>query len=162
MILSEERKINEPYQFVKGSLEKLKEVLKTAFLVNEGIERTNNSTEYQRQNTSVVLTCGTIRELPMIEYCSEGFINAVGKLALQENTPYTVLNESYYHRTESIFSDWIRSNKYRIYLDFRTELQEATTREKIAARFRLVKWLKEQGSEGERIINYYKLADKFS
>lgn len=159
-ILLEAKKINEPYQFVRGSLEKLKEILKTAFLVNQGIQRTKNSTEYQRQNTSVVVTCGTIRDCSVIEHCSEWFINAVGKLALEENTPYTVLNESYYRRTESIFSDWIRSNKYRIYLDFRTKVREATPREKIAARFQLVNWLKEQGSEGERIIKYYKLANE--
>lgn len=159
-ILWEVKKINERYKFVQGSLERLKEVLKTAFLVNEGIQRTKNTFEPRRQNNSVVVICGTIRDYPVLEHHSEWFINAVGKLVLQENSPYTVLSESYYRRTESIFSDWLRSNKYRIYLDFRTEVQDAKPREKIVARSQLVKWLKEQGKEGEGLVDYYNLANE--
>lgn len=158
-IISEGKKTNESYKFVHGSLEQLKNILKLAFLVFEGIKQTKESGNNSRFSSSMTVTCGNLRTGPSVEHCSEWFLNKIGKLAIKENSPYTVLDEGHYRRAASIFSDWVRRNKHYIYLDFRDEIQNATPREKIAVRGHLVKWLREQGSEGEWIIKTWKLSE---
>lgn len=161
-IFSEDKMIKEPYKFVQGSLERLKEILKLAFFVFEGIRQAKVADESFRFSASMTVTCGNLRENPSIEHPSEWFLNEIGKLAIKENSPYTVLDEGYYRRTESIFFDWIRRNKYYLYLDFRDDLQNATPREKIAARFWLVNWLTNQGNTGKWIIKNWKLSNTLS
>lgn len=158
-VFSDGKKTNEPYKFVQGSLEQLKYILKLAFLVFEGIRRAKESDNNFRFNSFMTVTCGNLRTSPSVEHCSEWFLNEIGKLAIKENSPYTVLDEGYYRRAASIFSDWVRSNKHYIYLDFGDEIQNATPREKIVARGHLAKWLKEQGTQGEWIIKTWKLSE---
>lgn len=158
-IFSEGKKTSEPYKFVQGSLEQLENILKLAFLVFEGIKRAKESDNNFRFSSSMTVTCGNLRDSPSVEHCSEWFLNEIGKLAIKENSPYTVLNEGYYRRAASIFFDWVRRNKHYIYLDFRDEIQNATPREKIVARGHLAKWLKEQGTQGEWIIKTWKLSE---
>jgi hypothetical protein len=78
-------------------------------------------------------------------------------LAIRENVPYTVLGESHFRRLENSFSDWVRKNKYRLYLNLHDEVQTVTSRAKISARFQLISWLKQQGKEGEWTIKTWKL-----
>ncbi len=72
---SEEKKIKEPYKFVRGSLECLRDILKLAFLVFEGIKQKTDSSEKFRFNSSMTVekfrfnssmtfTCGNLRNDP--------------------------------------------------------------------------------------------------
>lgn len=154
----EGKQTNEQYKFISGSLENLKELMKLAFLVYEGIKQEREGVGQYRNNSSLTVICGNLKQLPSIDYPAEWFINEIGALALKENAPYAVLNESSYRRVETIFSDWVRKSKYRLYLNFHEEVWGATAREKIAAKYHLVKWLKLQGERGEWIIKTWKLS----
>lgn len=105
----------------------------------------------------LTVVCGSLRHLPQIEHSNELFLNQIGALAIRENVPFTILNESHYRRVDTIFSDWMRKNRYRIYLNFDEEIRNAPPREKIAAKSHLLNWLKKQGREGVRIIENWKL-----
>lgn len=156
-ICFEPKQTSEPYQFVQGSLENLKEILKQALLVCEGIERQKDSGERKWISPSFGITCGNLRNSPTIHHSTEYFLNQVAGIALKENVPFTVITDSYYRRVESIGYDFVRNNKHIIYLDFQEEFRNTTAREKIVARLQLVKWLKHQASEGMKIIKYWKL-----
>ena len=157
-IFYENRRHKEPYKFVSGSLEKLKEVLTLAFLVCEQTKR-SKAAEGEKiwfsQQASVV--CGNLRCAPKIEHSTEWFITNVGALAIKENAPYTVLDEGYGRRVGGESFDWTRKKKHYIHLNFQDDIENAAPRVKIAARFHLVEWLKKQGAEGERIIKTWKL-----
>lgn len=156
-IYSDEKQTNESYKFVQGSLENLKEILKQAFLVCEGIKREKDSNGKCWVSPYMTVSCGNLKQLPTIEHSTEVFLNQIGALAIRENIPYTVLNDSYFRRVENSGSDWIRKNKHYLYLNLQEEIQDTTPRVKIAARFLLISWLKQQGKEGEWIIKTWKL-----
>lgn len=157
VIYSEEKGVREAHKFISGSLENLKEIMKLAFLVYEGIKE--EGIGQYRNNSSLTILCGNLKHSPSIEYPDDWFINEVAALALKENTPFVVMNEGYYRRVVSIFSDNIRTYKSRIYLNFHEQIWGSTPRERIAARFHLVKWLKKQGKRGEWIIRNWKLSN---
>jgi hypothetical protein len=156
-IYREKRKTNEQYKFVQGSLEKLKDVLKNALLVCERIKGERCSDENCRVSPYLTVTCGNLKNTPFFELSNEYFINQIGQLAVKENAPYTVLNECDYRRIESNGFESVRKNRHRFYFNFYEELQNTPPREKLAARFSLVAWLRQQGNEGEHIIKQWKL-----
>jgi hypothetical protein len=156
-VFSEPKQSMEQYKFVQGSLEKLKEILKQAIFVCEAIKRGKDRDGKCYVSPYLIVTCGSLRYLPQIEHSSELFLNQIGTLVIRENVPFTILNESHYRRVDPIFSDWMRKNRHRIYLNFDEEIRNATPREKIAAKSHLLNWLKKQGREGLRIIENWKL-----
>jgi hypothetical protein len=105
----------------------------------------------------LTVTCGSLIQPPSIEHSTESFLNQIGALAIKENVPFTVLNDSSFRRIENGYSDFIKKNKYHIYLNFQDEIQSATPRAKIVAKFHLINWLKKQGREGNWIIKFWKL-----
>ena len=159
-ICSEERQINGSYKFVRGSYANLKEILKQAYFVCEGIKREKEEGGKTWVSPHLTITCGNLKRFPIIEHSSEVFLNQVGALAIRENTPYTVISESHFRRLENSSFDWVRKNKYHIYLNLQDEVRTATSRTRISARFQLVSWLKRQGKEGEWIIKVWKLDAK--
>ena len=156
-IVSESKQTDERYKFVQGSLKNLKKVLKWAIIVCESIKRERDKDGRYYVSPYLTVTCGNLRHLPQIEYSSEAFLNRVGALAVKENVPLTVLDESHYRRVETIFSDWMRKDSHHLYLNFDDEIRSATPREKIAAKLYLLNWLKAQGREGARIVEAWKL-----
>ena len=156
-IYQEKNETNEQYKFVQGSLDNLKQVLKYALFVFERIKREKYPKEKHWVSPYLTVTCGNLKDVPCLEPSTEFFLNQIGQLAVRENVPYTVLNECNYRRVENNSLDWVRKNKYRFYFNFQEELQNTPPREKLAARFYLIDWLKRQGREGEWIIKTWKL-----
>lgn len=158
-IYLESPKIKESYKFVSGTLERLTEVLTWARFVCEGlkIKRDPNGKTYVSPHLTI--NCGNLKDAPSFEHSTETFINAIGALAVLENAPYTVLREGFGRRAGGECFDWARKNKYRIYLNLESKNEEVPLREKIAARARLVGWLKEQNAAGESIIKTWNLED---
>jgi hypothetical protein len=105
----------------------------------------------------MTISCGNLKCVPSIEHSTERFLNQVGALAIKENTPFTVLNESHFRRVESSSFDRVRKNKHYIYLNLQEELNESTPRIKIATRSHLITWLEQQGDEGKRVLKIWKL-----
>jgi hypothetical protein len=143
-IYSESVRIKEPYKFVSGSFERLKEVLIWTRFVCEGLKRMREPNGRTWVSPYITITCGT-------------FINAVGALAVKENAPYTVLREGFGRRAGGECYDWARKNKHRIFLNLEQENKHVSAREKIAARIRLGDWLREQGAEGEQVLRMWGL-----
>jgi hypothetical protein len=157
-IFYENRLHKEPCKFVLGSLEKLKAVMTFAFLVCEQTKRDRAAAgEKIWFSPQATVICGNLRCAPKLEHGSEWFINKVGALAIKENAPYTVLDEGYGRRVGGESFDWTRKKRHYIHLNFQDEIKAAAPRVKIAARFHLVEWLKEQGAEGERIVRMWRL-----
>ncbi|HLM60050.1 MAG TPA: hypothetical protein VK308_04550, partial [Pyrinomonadaceae bacterium] len=156
-IYSENPKIKEPYKFVSGSLERMTEVLIWARFVCEAlkIKRDPNGKTYVSPHLTI--NCGNLKDAPSFEHSTESFVNAVGALAVKENAPYTVLSEGYGRRAGGECYDWARKNKHRIFLNLEQESKDVPVREKIAVRARLADWLAEQGCEGKRILEIWKL-----
>lgn len=157
LIFSEKKQTQEQYKFVRGSLENLKEILKQAIVVCEKIKRQRDPGGKSWVSPYFTVTCGSLRHLPSIEHSTENFLNQVGALAIKENIPFTVLNDSSFRRIENSSSDFIKKNKHHIYLDLQEEIQSAAPRAKIAAEFYLINWLKMQGREGHRILKVWNL-----
>jgi len=155
-IYLESPRIKEPYKFVSGTLEKLTEVLTWARFVCEGqkIKHDPNGKTYVSSHSTI--KCGNLKDAPSFEHSTETFVNAVGALAVKENAPYTALSEGYGRRGGECY-DWARKNKHRIFLNLERESKDVPVREKIAARARLADWLAEQGCEGKRILEIWKL-----
>ncbi|MGI8543050.1 MAG: hypothetical protein ACR2MD_06165, partial [Aridibacter sp.] len=156
-IYYESVRIKEPYKFVAGSFERLKEVLIWTRFVCEGLklEREPNGRTWVSPHITII--CGNLRSKPTLEYSTETFINAVGALAVRENAPFTVLREGFGRRAGGECYDWARKNKHRMFLNLEKKNKDVPVRKKIAARICLVNWLREKGKEGERIIKYWKL-----
>lgn len=158
-IYSEDRQLKERYKFVQGSLENLKEILRQTIIVCEALKREKDANGKYYVSPYLAITCGSLRHLPSLEHSSEHFLNQVGALALKENVPFSVLTENHFRRVENSNPDLIRKNKYHLYLNFQEAIQNSTTREKIAAKFHLTKWLMRQGKDGDRIIKTWRLLD---
>ena len=156
-IYFENPRIKEPYKFVSGSLERLKEVLTWTRFVCEGLkcEREPNGKTWVSPHATI--NCGNLKDAPAFEHSTEIFINIVGALAVKENAPYTVLREGFGRRAGGECYDWARKNKHRLFLNLEQENKDIPVRLKIAARGQLVSWLKEQGEEGERITKMWNL-----
>jgi hypothetical protein len=156
-IYTESPKIKEPYKFVSGSLERLTEVLTWTRFVCEGLKRDRDPHGKTYVSPHMSINCGNLKDAPTFERATEVFINSVGAVTVKENAPYTVLHEGYGRRAGGESFDWARKNKHRIFLNLEQNKREVPVREKIAARTRLVDWLKEQDVEGERILRTWKL-----
>lgn len=156
-VFSEPKQTTGQYKFVQGGLEKLNEILKQAIFVCEAIKREKDKDGKCYVSPYLTVACGSLRHLPQIEQSSELFLNQIGALAIRENVPFTILNESHYRRVDTIFSDWMRKNRHGIYLNFDEEVRNATPREKVVAKLQLLNWLKKQSREGIRIIEAWKL-----
>ena len=72
--------------------------------------------------------------------------------------PYTVLYKSFGRRDGC--DDWERKHKSCIFLNITRNEKDVLVREKFAARYKLVSWLKQKGMEGERIIKTWHLVDE--
>ncbi|MBA3633308.1 MAG: hypothetical protein H0W58_10965 [Acidobacteria bacterium] len=156
-IYTESPKIKEPYKFVSGSLERLTEVLTWTRFVCEGLKRDRDPHGKTYVSPHMSINCGNLKDAPTFERATEVFINSVGAVTVKENAPYTVLHEGYGRRAGGESFDWARKNKHRIFLNLEQNKREVPVCEKIAARTRLVDWLKEQDVEGERILRTWKL-----
>ena len=108
----------------------------------------------------MAINCGNLKDVPTFEHSTETFINAIGALAVKENSPYTVLREGFGRRAGDYAQDWEWKNKHRIFLNLKQENKEVPIRLKIAARGQLVNWLEEQGVEGEQVIKIWNLGSK--
>ena len=157
LIFSEEKKTQEPYKFVQGSLVNLKETLKQAIVVCGEVKRRKDPQGKSWVSPYLTITCGSLRQSPSIEHSTESFLNQIGALAIKENVPFTVLNDCSFRRIENGYSDFIKKNKHHIHLNLQDEIQSATPRAKIAARFQLINWLKKQGRKGDWIVKLWKL-----
>lgn len=149
--------VKEPYKFVSGSLERLENVLLWACFVCEGLKRRREGNDKTWFSPRATVHCGNLKDAPVFEHSTETFINAVGRLAVKENTPYTVLREGFGRRAGGECFDWARKKKHWIFLNFEREMKDASAREKIAARDHLICWLKTQKAEGERVIKTWNL-----
>lgn len=150
--------IKEPYKFVSGSLEKLKEVLRWARFVCEALKRERDPSGKTWVNPHITLNCGNLKDAPSFEPSTETFMNVVGALAVKENSPYTVLREGFGRRIGGECYDWERKNKHRIFINHEQENKEVPVRLKIAARARLLSWLRRQGLEGEQVLKVWKVS----
>jgi hypothetical protein len=144
--------VKEPYKFVSGSLERLKEVLTWARFVCEGLKREREPNGKTWVSPHATINCGNIKDAPTFEHSTEAFINTVGALAVKENAPYTVLREGFGRRAGGECYDWARKNKHRIFLNLEQQRGETPLRLKIAARAHLADWLKRQGAAGEGVL----------
>lgn len=156
-IYFEKEQIREPYKFISGSLGRLEEILTWARFVCEGLKREREPNEKTYVSPYMTVHCGNVKDSPTFEHSTENFMNAVGALAVKENAPYTVLREGFGRRDRSEYFNWERRNKHRIYLNLEEHNKDVSGREKLAARFYLIDWLKQNGSEGNQIIKYWKL-----
>lgn len=147
----------EPYKFISGNLERLEKVLLWACLVCESLKREREPDGKVWVNPRATIHCGNLKDAPAFEHSTETFINAVGKLAVKENAPYTVLREGFGRREGGECYDWARKKKHWIFINLEREVKESPAREKIVARARLVNWLAGQGGGGERILEIWKL-----
>ncbi len=156
-IYFEKEQTRKPYKFISGSLERLEEILTWARFVCEGLKREREPDGKTYVGPYMTFQCGNVKDKPAFEHSTEPFMNAVGSLAVKENMPYTVLREGFGRRDRSEFSDWERRNKHRIYLNLEENNKDVPIREKIAARSRLVNWLKSKNLEGDHILKMWKL-----
>ena len=156
-IYAENPRIKEPYKFVLGSLERLTEVLTWARFVCEALKRERDPNGRIYVQSHLTINCGNLKDAPSLEHSTETFINAVGALAVLENAPYTVLREGFGRRAGGESYDWARKNKQRIFLNLEQNRNEIPSREKIAARARLVDWLGRQNAEGVRLVEIWDL-----
>ncbi|HMS38626.1 MAG TPA: hypothetical protein PKE69_00125 [Pyrinomonadaceae bacterium] len=156
-IYFEKEQTSEPYKFISGSLERLEEILIWARFVCEGskCEREPDGKIYV--SPYMTIHCGNVKDKPAFEHSTENFMNAIGALAIKENAPYTVLREGFGRRDRSEFFDWERRNKHRIYLNLEEQNKVVPVREKLAARFYLIDWLKQQENESRQIFKCWKL-----
>lgn len=153
----ENPQIKEPYKFVSGSLERLKEVLTWARFVCEGLKRDRDPNGKTWVSPHVTINCGNLKDAPNFEHSTETFMNVVGALAVKENVPYTVLREGYGRRAGGECLDWERKNKHRIFINLGQESREVPVRLKVAARAHLIGWLNEQGLEGKRVLKTWRI-----
>lgn len=156
-IYYENLQIKEPYKFVSGSLERLKEVLAWTRFVCEGLKCERDASGKTWVNPHATISCGNLKAARTFEHSTESFINVVGALAVKENAPYTVLREGFGRRAWGEYYDWARRNKHRIFVNLEQENKEVPVRLKIVARARLICWLKEQGSEGKFVLEAWKI-----
>ena len=156
-IYFEKEQIREPYKFISGSLEKLKEILIWARFVCEGLKREREPDGKTYVSPYMTIHCGTVKDDPAFEHSTEIFMNAIGSLAIKENAPYTVLREGFGRRDRSEFFNWERRNKHRIYLNLEEKNKDVPVREKIAARTHLKHWLLSQENEGEKLVKLWQL-----
>jgi len=156
-IYFENPQIKEPYKFISGSLERLREVLTWTRLVCEGLNREREPNGKIWVSPHMTINCGNLKDVPTFEHSTETFINAIGALAVKENSPYTVLREGFGRRAGDYAQDWERKNKHRIFLNLELGSGGVPVRVKIAARAQLVSRLKKQGSEGNRVLRTWKL-----
>ncbi|MDQ3747726.1 MAG: hypothetical protein M3367_01740 [Acidobacteriota bacterium] len=156
-IYYENPQIKEPYKFVSGTLERLKEVLTWTRFVCESLKHKREPNGKIWVSPHVTINCGSLKDAPTFECLTETFINAVGALAVKENSPYTVLREGFGRRAGGECFDWERKNKHQIFLSLEQGSKDVPVREKIAARAHLVNWLMEQGLEGRRVLETWKL-----
>jgi hypothetical protein len=159
-IYFENPRIKEPYKFVSGSLERLKEVLTWTRFVCEGLKCGRDPNGKIWISPHMTINCGNLKYIPTFEHSTEAFINLVGTLAVRENAPYTVLREGFGRRAGGECCDWERKNKYRIFLNLESENRDAPVRVKIAACACLVNWLKEQGVADDLIIKIWNLGSE--
>lgn len=143
-IYFENPRIKEPYKFVLGSLERLKEILTWTRFVCEGLKRARDPSGKTWVSPHFTINCGNLRDAPTFEHSTETFMNVVGALAVKENSPFTVLREGFGRRAGGECFDWERKNKHRIFINLEQENREVPMRLKIAARALLVDWLKEE------------------
>lgn len=113
-IYCDSRRTKEPYKFVRGSFEKLKQVMTQAYWVCEGLKREKEPKGKTWVSLHVTISCGNLKDAPVFEYSTESFINAVGMLAVRENAPYTVLSEGYGRRVGGECYNWAQKNKHRL------------------------------------------------
>ena len=156
-IYFEREQIREPYKFISGSLERLKEILTWARYVCEGLKRERDANGRVYVSPHMTIHCGNVKDKPAFEHSTEIFMNAVGALALKENAPYTVLREGFGRHLGGGGIDWERKSKYRIYLNLDRQNKDIPIREKIAAPVHLRNWLLNKDIEGEKIIKTWKL-----
>ena len=156
-IYYESWQIKEPYKFISGSLERLTEILMWARFVCEGLKREREPSGGMWVSPHLTITCGNLRNKPTVEHSTETIINAVGSLAISENSPYTVLHKKFGRHDEYCSNEWMRKNKHYIFLNLEQSCKDIPVREKIAARFKLVNWLRQQGLEGERVVKTWHL-----
>ncbi len=149
-IYSESPEIKEPYKFVSGSLERLTEVLTWARFVCESLKIKRDPKGKTYVSPHLTIDCRNLKDALSFERVTETFINSVGALAVLENAPYTVLREGFGRRAGGYAQDWERKNKHRIFINLDEENEGVPVREKIAARARLVNWLKGQAGEGKQ------------
>ena len=105
----------------------------------------------------MTINCGNLKDVPTFEHSTETFINAIGALAVKENSPYTVLREGFGRCAGGYAQDWERKNKHRMFLNLEPGSGGVPFRVKIAARAQLISWLKKQGSEGNQVLRTWKL-----
>lgn len=156
-IYFENAPIKEPYKFVSGSLERLREVLTWTRFVCEGIKREKDPNGRIWISLHATINCGNLKDAPSFEHSTESFINAIGALAVKGNAPYTVLREGCGRRGGGECYDWARKNKHRIFLNLEQESKDVPTRLKVVARAHLVSWLRGQGMEGERVLKAWRI-----
>ncbi len=157
-IYAESPKIRESYKFVSGSLGRLTEILTWARFVCEGLKIKRDSNGKTYVSPHLTINCGNLKDAPSFERVTETFINVIGALAVKENAPYSVLSEGYGRRAGGECFDWARKNKHRIFINLEQENREVPVRLKIAARARLVSWLRRQGLEGDRVLRVWKIS----
>ena len=116
-IYFEKRQIKEPYKFISGSFEQLRQILKWTYFVCDGLKRERASGGDVWISSYITITCGNLGSEPTVEFSTEIFINAVCALAIQENAPYTVLCEGFGRQDGGDNYEWMRKNKHRIYLN---------------------------------------------
>ncbi len=155
----ENSQIKEPYKFVSGSLERLKGILTWARFVSEGLKREREPNGKFWVSPHMTINCGNLKDAPTSEHSTETFINVVGTLAVKENAPYTVLRKGFGRRAGGECFDWDRKNKHRVFLNLEQENRDVPVREKIAARACLVNWFVKQGSEGQLVLEAWKLSN---
>ena len=156
-VYAENQRIKEPYKFVSGSLERLTEVLTWTRFVCEALKRERDPNGRTYVSPHLTINCGNLKDAPSFESSTETFINVIGALAVLENAPYTVLREGFGRRAGGESYDWARKNKHRIFLNLEQNRNEVPSREKIAARARLVDWLRRQNAEGAYLIKIWNL-----
>lgn len=156
-IYFEREQTREPYKFISGSLERLEEISTWARFFCEALKRQREPDRKIYVSPYITIHCGNVKDLPSFDHSTEVFMNVIGSLALKENAPYTVLREGFGRRDRSEFFDWERRNKHRIYLNLEEKNKDIPIREKIAAQFRLVDWLKSKNSDGEYILKVWNL-----
>lgn len=94
-IYFEDPQIKEPYKFVSGSFERLKEVLPWTRFVCEGLKREREPNGKTWVSPHVTINCGNLKDAPTLEHSAETFVNAVGALVVKENAPYNVLRRGW-------------------------------------------------------------------
>lgn len=76
--------VKEPYKFVSGSLERLKEVLTRTRFVCQGLKRAREPNGRNWVSPHMRINCGNLKDAPTFERVTETFVNAVGALAVKK------------------------------------------------------------------------------